>query len=29
MESNTAELSREEYPRYGRQLIMKEIGLEG
>lgn len=26
---STEELTHEEYPRYGRQLIMKEIGLEG
>ena len=29
MEKHDNELTHEEYPRYGRQLIMSEIGLEG
>ena len=28
-EANQEDLSNEEYPRYSRQLIMKDIGLEG
>lgn len=28
-EAKSEDLSNEEYPRYSRQLIMKDIGLEG
>lgn len=29
MENKHEDLTHEEYPRYGRQLIMADIGLEG